>query len=202
MTVTWTIRNAAGQVVDTHLADAALPAGPQSWRFYGKTADGTMLPRGRYTSVVTASDGTLSATQSVWFDSEAFRFALSDSTPGRGQSIKVTVTSAETLSARPRMCDLPAGHRTLERAADEDRHLHVQGHHPDEVERQVRDGRAQGEGLRHQGRQPVDDGDLQDPLGQRERRATRRGARTADRTGPHRTAPEAPVLLRTGTIEP
>jgi len=103
MTVSWTIRNAAGQVVDTHLADAALPAGPQSWSFSGKTADGTMLPRGRYTSVVTASDGTLSATQSVWFDSEAFRFVLSDSTPGRGQSIKVTVTSAETLSARPRM---------------------------------------------------------------------------------------------------
>ena len=103
MTVTWTIRNAAGQVVDTHLADAALPAGAQSWSFYGKTADGTMLPRGRYTSFVTATDGTLSATQSVWFDSEAFRFALSDTTPGRGQSIKVTVTSAETLSARPRM---------------------------------------------------------------------------------------------------
>jgi flagellar hook assembly protein FlgD len=103
MTVTWTIRNAAGQVVDTHLADAALPAGAQSWSFYGKTPDGAMLPRGRYTSVVTATDGTLTATQSVWFDSEAFRFALSDSTPGRGQSIKVTVTSAETLSARPRM---------------------------------------------------------------------------------------------------
>ena len=103
MNVTWTIRNAAGQVVDTHLADVPLPAGVQSWTFLGKTADGTMLPRGRYTSFVTASDGTLSATQSTWFDEEAFRFALSDTTPGRGQSIKVTVTSAETLSARPRM---------------------------------------------------------------------------------------------------
>ena len=103
MNVTWTIRNAAGQVVDTHLGDVPLPAGVQSWTFLGKTADGTMLPRGRYTSFVTASDGTLSATQSTWFDEEAFRFALSDTTPGRGQSIKVTVTSAETLSARPRM---------------------------------------------------------------------------------------------------
>jgi hypothetical protein len=80
-----------------------LPAGAQTWAFFGKTADGTMLPRGRYTSFVTANDGTMSATQSTWFDSEAFRFALSDTTPGRGQSIKVTVTSAETLSARPRM---------------------------------------------------------------------------------------------------
>jgi flagellar hook assembly protein FlgD len=103
MNVTWTIRNAAGQVVNTHLADAPLPAGVQSWTFLGKTADGAMLPRGRYTSFVNATDGTMTATQSVWFDSEAFRFALSDTTPGRGQSIKVTVTSAETLSARPRM---------------------------------------------------------------------------------------------------
>jgi len=103
MNVTWTIRNAAGQVVNTHLSDAPLPAGVQSWTFLGKTADGAMLPRGRYTSFVNATDGTLTATQSVWFDSEAFRFALSDTTPARGQSIKVTVTSAETLSARPRM---------------------------------------------------------------------------------------------------
>src|SRR4029079_19582871 len=96
-------RNSSGQVVDTHLQDVALPAGVQSWAFYGRTSDGPMLPRGRYSAIVTASDGTLVATQSVWFDSEAFRFALSDTTPARGQSIKVTVTSAETLSARPRM---------------------------------------------------------------------------------------------------
>ena len=103
MTVTWTVRNGAGQVVRTRLADTALPAGTQSWTFNGRADDGTMLPRGRYHSYVTATDGTLTATQSVWFDLEAFRFKLSDTTPGRGQSITVTVTSPETLSARPRM---------------------------------------------------------------------------------------------------
>ena len=103
MTVTWTVRNGAGQVVRTRIADTALPAGTQSWTFNGRADDGTMLPRGRYYSYVTATDGTLTATQSVWFDLEGFRFKLSDTTPGRGQSITVTVTSAETLSARPRM---------------------------------------------------------------------------------------------------
>ncbi len=65
MTVTWTIRNAAGQTVNTHLTDAALPAGTHAWKFTGRSTDGTMLPRGRYTSVVTATDGTLTATQTV-----------------------------------------------------------------------------------------------------------------------------------------
>ena len=63
MTVTWTIRNAAGQVVDTHLADARAAGRHPVVGFDGKTADGTMLPRGRYTSFVTATDGTLTATQ-------------------------------------------------------------------------------------------------------------------------------------------
>ncbi len=60
-----------------------------------------MLPRGRYTSHVTATDGTLTATQTYAFDLNAFRLKLSDTTPGRGQSITVTVASAETLSKRP-----------------------------------------------------------------------------------------------------
>jgi flagellar hook assembly protein FlgD len=101
MTVTWTIRNAAGETVATHLTDAALPAGTQSWRFSGLTTDGAMLPRGPYTSRVTATDGTLTATQTVAFDLDAFRLKLSDTTPGRGQSITITVASAEKLAKRP-----------------------------------------------------------------------------------------------------
>ncbi len=101
MTVTWTIRNAAGETVNAHLADAVLPAGTHAWKFTGLATDGTMLPRGRYTSHVTATDGTLSATQTYSFDVNAFRLTLSDSTPGRGQSITVTVASAETLATRP-----------------------------------------------------------------------------------------------------
>jgi hypothetical protein len=101
MTVTWTIRNPTGEIVNTHLTAAALPAGTQAWSFTGLTTDGVMLPRGTYTSSVTATDGMLSATQTVAFDMNAFRLKLSDTTPGRGQSITITVASAEKLAKRP-----------------------------------------------------------------------------------------------------
>jgi flagellar hook assembly protein FlgD len=103
MTVDWTIFNGAGQVVVTRLAAAALPAGTQSWVFRGLATDGTMLPRGRYTSVVTATDGTLVATQTIGFETEAFRYKLSDATPARGQKITVTITSAELLNKISRL---------------------------------------------------------------------------------------------------
>jgi flagellar hook assembly protein FlgD len=101
MTVTWTLRNAAGQTVLTRLDAVALPAGTQTWTFNGRRADGTMLPRGRYTSYVHVTDGTLVAAQAATFDMDAFRVALSDTTPKRGQSITVTVSTAELLARNP-----------------------------------------------------------------------------------------------------
>ena len=103
MTVTWTLRDAAAKVIDTYLAAVALPAGTQTWVFDGRRSDGTMLPRGRYLSYVVATDGTLVAAQSVSFEADAFLIKPSDATPGRGQTITVTVTSAETLSASVRL---------------------------------------------------------------------------------------------------
>jgi hypothetical protein len=61
-----------------------------------------MLPPGRYISYVTATDGTLSASQAVAFEADAFLERLSDSTPHRGQTVTVYVTSAERLSGTPR----------------------------------------------------------------------------------------------------
>jgi hypothetical protein len=101
MTVTWTVRNAAGATVVTRFADSVKPAGTYAWSFDGRGASGAMLPRGRYTSSVTATDGTMSATQTTAFVVDAFTIKPSDTTPGRGQSIKVYVTSAETLSRTP-----------------------------------------------------------------------------------------------------
>ena len=101
MTVTWTLRDANGGVVITRLSDSPRAAGTHYWIFDGKRSDGSMLPRGRYTSWVTAVDGPLVATQTVSFDADAFTIKLSDSTPGRGQSITVYVTSAETLAKNP-----------------------------------------------------------------------------------------------------
>lgn len=99
MTVTWTLRNAAGVVVDTHLDAVAVPAGTTTWIFDGRRTDGTMLPQGRYKSYVYATDGSVAASQSVAVEVDAFYQRLSDATPARGQSVTVYVTSAEPLSA-------------------------------------------------------------------------------------------------------
>lgn len=99
MTVTWTLRNAAGAIVDTHLDAAELPAGTTSWLFDGRRSDDTMLPQGRYTSFVYATDGTVAASQAVSFEADAFTVKLNDTTPARGQTVSLYVTSAELLKA-------------------------------------------------------------------------------------------------------
>ncbi|MBI3749894.1 MAG: hypothetical protein HY262_13780 [Chloroflexi bacterium] len=103
MTVTWTLRDAAARIVDTHLSATPLPAGTQTWTFDGRRSDGTMLPPGRYLSSVTASDGSVVVAQSVAFEADAFLVKPTDATPRRGQTITVNVTSAEPLSASPRL---------------------------------------------------------------------------------------------------
>jgi flagellar hook assembly protein FlgD len=103
MTVTWTIRDATGAIVRTRLAGVVEPAGTYAWGFDGKGQDGTMLPRGWYTSFVTVTDGTLTATQTIPVFMDAFTVKANDVTPARGQSITVTVVSAEALSAAPQL---------------------------------------------------------------------------------------------------
>ncbi len=103
MTVTWTVRNAAGTIVATRMSGSAQAAGTYTWGFNGRGSDGAMLPLGRYTSSVTATDGTLTATQATDFDAQAFIITPTDRTPGRGQTIKVYATSAESLSGSPRL---------------------------------------------------------------------------------------------------
>ena len=97
-TVTWTIRNAAGDVVDTRIADDIRDAGTHSFTFNGRTyADGILLPAGKYTSHVTATDGDVTISQSVGFEMNAFAITSSTSTPWRGRSITITAKPAEAL---------------------------------------------------------------------------------------------------------
>jgi flagellar hook assembly protein FlgD len=103
MLVTWTLRNAANEVVETHLDAASLPAGTQTWTVDGRLSDGTILPPGRYTSVVEATDGAVVASESVAFVADAFLVKPSDTTPRRGQRITITLTSAAPLAANPRV---------------------------------------------------------------------------------------------------
>ena len=102
-TVTWTIRDAAGAVVATLLDGAALPAGMTARNWYGIGDGGAMLPVGRYRAVVSATDGTLTATQAVDVEMNAFRIRASATSAARGRSITISVTSAEALSTVPRV---------------------------------------------------------------------------------------------------
>jgi hypothetical protein len=101
--VTWTIRNASGAVVATLLDGIDTPAGTTAVSWYALDDAGAMLPTGRYTSVVSATDGALTAVQSVGFEMAAFGIRPSASTATRGRSITISVTSAEALSTVPRV---------------------------------------------------------------------------------------------------
>jgi flagellar hook assembly protein FlgD len=102
-TVTWTIRNSAGDVVATHLAGSAVTAGSHAWTFDGRGDGGALLPRGTFTSYVTATDGAVTVSQSRTFEMNAFAISTSTLTPRRGGSITVTARSAEGLSTTARL---------------------------------------------------------------------------------------------------
>ena len=101
MKVSWTLRDAGGATVITRLLESVRPAGTYYWIFDGRRPDGSRLPRGRYTSYVTATDGPLVATQTASFEMDAFTIKPSDTTPGRGQSITISISSAESLARNP-----------------------------------------------------------------------------------------------------
>ena len=102
-TVTWTIRNSAGTVVATRLANAAVAAGTQTWVFDGRGTGGAMLPRGTFTSYVTAWDGTATISQSRTFEMNAFSITPSTTAARRGSKITITARSAEGLSTAARL---------------------------------------------------------------------------------------------------
>ncbi len=80
-------------------ADASLAAGAYAWAWDGRTTAGSFAPRGLYTSVVTATDGTVTITQRVTVLADAFRLTSSDTTPARGQWLTITAVSAENVSS-------------------------------------------------------------------------------------------------------
>ncbi len=102
-TVSWTVENSAGTVVRTIRTGEALAAGAHAFTWDGRDDAGGVVPRGTYRTVVTATDGTYSATQKATVIADAFRIVVSDSTPGRRQQITVTATSADALDRTPRL---------------------------------------------------------------------------------------------------
>ncbi len=111
-TVTWTIRNAAGAIVDTLIDAQPTAAGRISRTWYGWRTTGPRLPLGSYTSVVTATDDVTTMTQAVAFQMNAFGITASDTTPARGQTITVHAVSAESLKTTPRLYITQPGRTT------------------------------------------------------------------------------------------
>ena len=103
--MTWTIRERGRTPSSlTHL-DAARAAGrdPEPGPGTAGTTDGVLLPVGIYTSYVTASDGTVTISQSVEGRDERLLDRDLDRRAAPGRQVTVTVTSAEPLTGRVRL---------------------------------------------------------------------------------------------------
>ncbi len=102
-TVDWEIVDQDGTVLRSLAEGEVLDAGTHAFSWDGRDATGAMAPRGTYRSVVTASDGTHVATMVTSVVAAAFRITASDSTPRRGQKVRITALSGEALSALPKL---------------------------------------------------------------------------------------------------
>jgi flagellar hook assembly protein FlgD len=102
-TVTWTVIDDAGTVVRTLKSDESLAAGTHTAAWNGRDDAGAFVARGRYRSLVRATNGTQETTLAVAVLADAFKVSASDATPARKQKITITATSAERLAAAPRL---------------------------------------------------------------------------------------------------
>ena len=102
-TVTWTVVDKNNDVVRTLVADEAMDAGSHAKAWDGRTDGGAFVPRGTYSSRVSVTDGTHVAVQRVAVVADAFRWVVSDATPGRGQKVTVTIVTPEKMLKNPRI---------------------------------------------------------------------------------------------------
>jgi hypothetical protein len=102
-TVSWTIRNSGGAIVNTRYAAAPLAAGTYSWVFDGRSASGSMLPMGLYVATVVATDGTYTVSSSPKVEMGAFKVTPSATTAKRGSRVTVTAVTAEPITGSPQL---------------------------------------------------------------------------------------------------
>ena len=101
--ITWTIRNASGAVVLTRYQDATLSPGTYAFDWNGRNQAGAFVGRGVYYSTVSGTNGQQSSRTGASIRADAFGISVSDSTPGRGQSITISGVTAETLKSNARL---------------------------------------------------------------------------------------------------
>jgi flagellar hook assembly protein FlgD len=100
-TTTLRIYNSAGAPVRTAWSGRSFAAGTWSWTWNGRAANGAWVPRGQYRAVLTTTTwlGTTTLTRYVVVD--AFSVAISPTSPAAGQTMTVTLRSAEPLARAP-----------------------------------------------------------------------------------------------------
>ena len=99
--VTWRVVDAGGTTVFTHLASQPMSAGNLAWSWGGMNSSGSPVANGAYRAVVSATDadGTVQYVRNVYVG--PYRLRISDSTPARGQRVKVSVYSTEPQKGAP-----------------------------------------------------------------------------------------------------
>lgn len=103
-TLTWTIVDSNNNVVRTKMTDASVGAGKLSWTWDGKDDSNNYVAQGTYYSVTTAATDAGTYSQSVAVDARAFRLQSVVSAPfARGTNVKFTISSAESLLAKPKV---------------------------------------------------------------------------------------------------
>jgi flagellar hook capping protein FlgD len=107
----------AGEYVKTAWVDRTLAAGTWGWTWNGVDGGGARVPRGWYRAVLTATSwvGTTTVTKLVLVD--AFSVIAAPVSPTGGQTLALTLRSAEPLRAAPRVTFGQAGVAAVTKAA-------------------------------------------------------------------------------------
>jgi hypothetical protein len=103
--------------VKTAWSGRTLAAGTWGWTWTGLDGRGVRVPRGWYRAVLTATSwvGTTTLTKVVLVD--AFSVSASPASPAGGQTLTLTLRSAEPLRAAPRVTFRQAGKAAVTRTA-------------------------------------------------------------------------------------
>ena len=116
-TTTLRIYDQSGAYVRTAWAARTLAAGTRSWTWDGRTPGGTFAARGWYRAVLTATSWLGTTTLSRLVLADAFSVAASPVSPAGGQTVSLTLRSAEPLSGTVWVRLTQAGRAPLTRPA-------------------------------------------------------------------------------------
>lgn len=95
------IYDAAGRYIRTAWANRSLGMGLWAWTWTGRNAAGALVPRGWYRAVLTAASAAGRVTVSKLVLADAFSVVAWPAAPSGGQTVTITLYSAEPLKSAP-----------------------------------------------------------------------------------------------------